>query len=63
MMGCSTCGGRKAQAEVTAAPREITMPDGVKVTVKNASEERAARDQYWVRERQRAREKGYRVQR
>lgn len=62
-MGCSTCGGKKAQQESTPTPREITLPDGVKVTVSTASEERAAKDQYWVRERQRAREKGYRVQR
>jgi hypothetical protein len=60
-MACSSCGGKKAQQH--SEPREITLPDGVKVTVKNASEERAARDQYWVRERARAREKGYRVQR
>lgn len=62
-MGCASCGGAKAQKQSTPTPREITLPDGVKVTVSTSSEERAARDQYWVRERQRAREKGYRVQR
>lgn len=62
-MGCSTCGGAKAQKQSVATPREITLPDGVKVTVSTVSEERAAKDQYWVRERARAREKGYRVQR
>lgn len=60
-MGCASCGAAKTAKP--AEPYVYTAPDGVKTTVKNASEERTARDQYWVRERARARQKGYRVQR
>lgn len=61
-MGCQSCGGDKAQKASVATPREITLPDGVKVTVATVAEERAAKDQYWVRERAKARQRGFRVQ-
>jgi hypothetical protein len=62
-MGCSTCGSRAAAAASQASPYEITLPNGEKRTVSNKAEERTVRDQYYVRERAEARQKGFRVQR
>lgn len=62
-MGCSSCGGKKAQAASVATPREVKMPDGKIVTVTSAAQERAERDQAWVRMRAEARAKGYTVKR
>lgn len=60
-MGCSSCGGRAAAA--AQYPREITMPDGTKVKVTSAADERAARERYRQAERTRAKAVGYTVSR
>jgi hypothetical protein len=62
-MGCSSCGGKKAQAASVATPYEVKLPDGTTVTVKNKAEERVERDKAWVRMRAQARRDGYRVSR
>jgi hypothetical protein len=59
-MGCSSCGG-KAAAAAAQYPREITLPDGTKVTVNSASQERTERERYRQRERAAAKTKGYTV--
>lgn len=60
-MGCSTCGDR-AKAAATY-PREATMPDGSKVTVTSAADERTQREKFRQGEREKARANGYTVRR
>lgn len=60
-MGCSTCGGRAAAA--SQYPKEATLPDGSKVTVTSAADERVQRDKFRAAERENARTKGYTVRR
>ena len=62
-MGCSSCGGKKAQAASVNEPYEVTLPTGKKVTVNNKREERVAMDQAWTAMRQQAAQDGYRVKR
>lgn len=62
-MGCSTCGGAKAQAASVATPREVKMPDGSMVTVTSLAQERAEKDKVWARMRAEARQRGYTVKR
>ena len=62
-MGCSSCGGRKAQEASVAAPYDLKLPDGSVVRVENKAQERVERDKYYVRERAKNRERGFRVTR
>lgn len=62
-MGCSSCGGKAAQAASQNSPYQVKLPDGTTVTVNNKTEERVARDQAYVRMRAQARKDGYRVTR
>lgn len=62
-MGCSSCGGKAAQAASVAKPYDVKLPDGTTVTVENKAQERVARDQAYVRMRAQARKDGYRVTR
>jgi hypothetical protein len=57
--GC--CGGKKAQAASVAAPYEVTLPDGKKVTVENKTQERVEMDKAWARMRLQAKKDGFRV--
>ena len=51
-MGCAGgCGGSKSQAASVPAPYDYKLPDGTTVRVNNKTEEKAARDQCWVRMR------------
>lgn len=61
-MGCQSCGG-KAAAAAAQYPREATMPDGSKVTVTSAADERTQRERWRQRERENARTAGYTVRR
>jgi hypothetical protein len=58
-MGCSSCGSRAKQA--AKYPYEAVMPDGKKVTVTSASQERIERDEARARMRAAAQGKGYSV--
>ena len=58
-MGCSSCGSRASAA--TKYPYDAVMPDGTKVTVSSASEERAERGKAQERIRAQAKTKGYSV--
>jgi hypothetical protein len=58
-MGCSSCGS-SAKSGV-AYPREITLPDGTKMTVTSAANERTERERWRQRERENARARGYTV--
>jgi hypothetical protein len=60
-MGCQTCAGRAAAA--AQYPREVTMPDGSKVNVTSAADERVQREKFRQAERQAAQTKGYTVSR
>lgn len=60
-MGCSSCGGA-AKAAATY-PREAVMPDGTKVTVTSAADERVQRARYQQAERAKAKVDGYTVRR
>lgn len=62
-MGCSSCGSRAAQAASVAAPYDVKLPDGTTVRVENKAQERVERDKYYVRERAKNRERGFRVTR
>lgn len=57
-MGCSTCGGNKANA-AAAYPREIVLGDGTRKTVTSAAMERTERERYRQAERAAAKAKGY----
>lgn len=59
-MGCSTCGGAAAKA-AAQYPYEAVMPDGSKVMVSSASQERVERDAARSRMREAARGNGYSV--
>lgn len=61
-MGCASCGGKAAKA-AASYPREATLPDGSKVTVTSAADERVQRERYRQAERAQARETGYTVRR
>jgi len=61
-MGCASCGGSAAKA-AAQYPREITLPDGTKMTVNSSAQERTERERYKQRERQVAKAKGYTVAR
>ena len=60
-MGCSSCGSRASAA--AQYPREVTMPDGTKVMVSSAADERTKREQFRQAERSRAKTVGYTVSR
>ena len=60
-MGCSSCGGAKNSG--VTYPREITLPDGTRMTVTSAANERTERERWRQRERESARIKGYTVAR
>lgn len=60
MMGCSSCGGKKAQEASVAKPYEVELPDGTKKTVSGKAEERVEMDKAWARMRLK---NGYRVKR
>lgn len=62
-MGCSSCGGKKAQDASVSKPYDVKLPDGTTVTVSNKAEERVQRDQAFVRMRAQARKDGFRVTR
>ena len=59
-MGCSSCGGR-ATSSATRYPYEAVMPDGTRVMVSSAAEERAERSKAQERIRTAAKAKGYTV--
>jgi hypothetical protein len=59
-MGCSSCGG--AAKNSAKYPYEAVMPDGTKVLVSSAAQERAERDAARARMRSAARGNGYTVQ-
>ena len=58
-MGCSSCGGRASAA--VKYPYEAVMPDGTRVMVASAAQERAERAKAQERMRDVARSKGYSV--
>lgn len=58
-MGCPSCGGAKAIAASSTEPREVTLPDGTKVTVTSTRQHRAEIDKAHQRMREAARRKGY----
>lgn len=60
-MGCTSCGERRKQAEADLQPREITLPDGTKATVKNQAEARVLKEQAYRRMRAQATQDGYRI--
>lgn len=60
-MGCSSCG--KRAAGTVQYPREAVMPDGSRVEVTSAADERAARERFRAKEREQATAKGYTVRR
>lgn len=62
-MGGGCCGGSKAKAESVAAPYEVTLIDGTKVTVENKTQERVERDKAVVRMNAKAARDGYRLRR
>lgn len=59
------CCGRSdsVSAAATTYPYEATMPDGSKVTVTSAADERTQREKFRQAERERARTAGYTVRR
>jgi len=57
------CGGSKAASAAAQYPREITLPDGTKMTVNSSAQERTERERYRQREREAAKTKGYTVRR
>jgi hypothetical protein len=59
------CCGKSTEAAASAAlyPREAVMPDGSKVTVSSAAQERTERAKAQQRERDQARERGYTAKR
>lgn len=57
-MGCSSCGGSKATAKY---PYEAVMPDGSRVMVSSAAQERLEKDNARARMREAARGNGYTV--
>lgn len=59
-MGCSSCGGR-ATSSATKYPYEAVMPDGERVMVSSAAEERSERAKAQSRIRAAAKAKGYSV--
>jgi hypothetical protein len=61
-MGCSSCGGARTAAAGTY-PKEAVMPDGTKVTVTSAADERTQRARFHAQERDKARVSGYTVRR
>ncbi len=61
-MGCQTCGG-KAAAAAQQYPYEARMPDGSRVTVTSAADERVQRERFKQAEREAARTNGYTVRR
>lgn len=60
-MGCSTCG--KSTAAQQQYPYDARMPDGSRVTVTSAADERVQRERFKQREREAARTNGYTVRR
>lgn len=58
-MGCSSCGSRAAAS--AKYPYEAVMPDGTRVTVTSAAQERLEKDKARARMREAARGKGYSV--
>jgi hypothetical protein len=58
-MGCSSCGGAKAIAASSTEPREVTLPDGTKVTVTSTRQHRAEIDKAHARMRAAAKSRGY----
>lgn len=60
-MGCSSCGQRAAQA--AKYPREAVMPDGTKIMVSSAAQERTELAKYRQREREINRGRGYTFER
>lgn len=57
------CCGRSDSTPAATYPREATMPDGSKVTVTSAADERTQRARFQQTERDRARTTGYTVRR
>lgn len=59
-MGCGGgCGGAKAIAASSTEPREVTLPDGTKVTVTSTRQHRAEIDKAHARMRAAAKSRGY----
>lgn len=58
-MGCSSCGNRASAA--TKYPYEAVMPDGERVMVSSAAQERLERQKAQERIRAAAKAKGYSV--
>lgn len=58
-MGCSSCGSRASQS--AKYPYEAVMPDGTRVTVTSASQERLEKDAARARMRAAAKGNGYTV--
>lgn len=61
-MGCYTC-SEKAAAAAQQYPYEARMPDGSRVTVTSAADERVQRERFAQKEREAARTNGYTVRR
>lgn len=61
-MGCQTCNG-KAAAAAQQYPYDARMPDGSRVTVTSAADERVQRERFAQKEREAARTSGYTVRR
>lgn len=60
-MGCQSCG--RAASAAAQYPREVTLPDGSKVTATSAADERTQRERHRQAEREKARATGYTVRR
>lgn len=60
-MAC--CGRSDSVSAAAQYPREATMPDGSKVTVTSAADERTQREKFRQAEREKARATGYTVRR
>lgn len=59
-MGCSSCGGR-VTSSAAKYPYEAVMPDGTRVMVSSAAQERIERSKAQERIRAQAKTKGYSV--
>jgi hypothetical protein len=57
-VGCSSCGGGKSAAKY---PYEAVMPDGTRVMVSSAAQERVEKDNARARMREASRGNGYSV--